>query len=42
MNPDGNILLIGADGGDSIYDKTEIVYQNGTSIQSFDLKYDTV
>ena len=38
VNPDGDILLIG--GGDSL-STTEIVYQNGTSIRSFDLKYDT-
>jgi len=37
INPDGDILLIG--GGSNT--TTEIVYQNGTSIRSFDLKYDT-
>jgi len=36
INPDRNILLIG--GG---LNTTEIVYQNGTSIRSFDLKYST-
>ena len=38
VTPDGDILLIG--GGYSPT-TTEIVYQNGTSIRSFDLKYDT-
>jgi len=38
INPDGDILLIG--GYDSLT-TTEIVYQDGTSIRSFDLKYDT-
>ena len=37
VNPDGDILLIGGSGGLST---TEIVYQDGTSIRSFDLKYD--
>ena len=38
--PDGGILLIG---GGSKYSEnnTEIVYQNGSSISSFDLKYST-
>jgi len=37
VNPDGDILLIGG-----LYSSTtEIVYQNGTSIRSFDLKYHT-
>merc|ERR1711973_736869 len=35
VNPDGDTLLIGGVNGDT----TEIVYQNGTSISSFDLKY---
>ena len=38
VNPDGDILLIGGEYSPST---TEIVYQNGTSIRSFDLKYDT-
>ena len=38
INPDGDILLIG---GSASLTTTEIVYQNGTSIRSFDLKYDT-
>ena len=38
VSPDGDILLIG---GDYSLTTTEIVYQNGTSIRSFDLKYDT-
>ena len=38
INPDGDILLIG---GQYSLTTTEIVYQNGTSIRSFDLKYDT-
>jgi len=38
INPDGDILLIG--GYDSLT-TTEIVYQDGTSIRSFDLKYNT-
>ena len=38
VNPDGDILLIG--GGGSLT-TTEIVYQDGTSIRSFDLKYNT-
>ena len=38
VNPDGDILLIG---GYYSLTTTEIVYQNGTSIRSFDLKYDT-
>ena len=37
INPDGDILLIG---GDLSLSTTEIVYQNGTSFRSFDLKYD--
>ena len=36
INPDGDILLIG---GAYSKNTTEIVYQNGTSIRSFDLKY---
>ena len=39
INPDGDILLIG--GGVTSKRTSEIVYQNGTSIRSFDLKYDT-
>ena len=39
INPDGDILLIG--GGVSPT-TTEILYQDGTSIRSFDLKYNTV
>ena len=35
-NQDGNILLIG---GSISPTTTEIVYQNGTSIRSFDLEY---
>ena len=38
INPDGDILLIGGSGS---LTTTEIVNQNGTSIRSFDLKYDT-
>ena len=38
VSPDGDILLIG---GVYSLTTTEIVYQNGTSIRSFDLKYDT-
>ena len=38
VSPDGDILLIG--GGGSLT-TTEIVYQDGTSIRSFDLKYNT-
>ena len=38
VNPDGDILLIG--GGYSPT-TTEIVYQDGRSIRSFNLKYDT-
>merc|ERR1719342_1888528 len=38
ITPDGDILLIG---GEYSLTTTEIVYQNGTSIRSFDLKYDT-
>ena len=38
VNPDGDILLIGGNGFSTT---TEIVYQDGTSIRSFDLKYDT-
>ena len=38
INPDGDILLIG---GRSSLTTTEIVYQNGTTIRSFDLKYST-
>ena len=38
INPDGDILLIG---GQYSLTQTEIVYQDGTSIRSFDLKYDT-
>ena len=38
INPDGDILLIGGSGS---LTTTEIVYQNGTGIRSFDLKYDT-
>ena len=37
INPDGDILLIGGSGS---LTTTEIVNQNGTSIRSFDLKYD--
>ena len=37
INPDGDILLIGGSGS---LTTTEIVYQDGTSIRSFDLKYD--
>ena len=39
VTPDGDILLIG---GFHNATTTEIVYQNGTSIRSFDLNYDTV
>ena len=38
VNPDGEILLIGGSGQSW---STEIVYQNGTTIRSFDLKYST-
>ena len=38
VNSNGHILLIG---GSYSPTTTEIVYQNGTSIRSFDLKYDT-
>ena len=38
VNSNGHILLIG---GDNSLTTTEIVYQNGTSIRSFDLKYRT-
>ena len=38
VTPDGDILLIG---GQYSNTTTEIVYQDGTSIRSFDLKYDT-
>ena len=38
VSPDGDILLIG---GYYSGTTTEIVYQNGTSIRSFDLKYNT-
>ena len=38
VSPDGDILLIG---GDYSPTTTEIVYQNGTSSRSFDLKYNT-
>ena len=38
VSPDGDILLIG---GSESPTTTEIVYQDGTSIRSFDLKYDT-
>ena len=38
VSPDGDILLIGGYYSDTT---TEIVYQNGTSIRSFDLKYKT-
>jgi len=34
--PEGDILLLGGDVGEKT---TEIVYQNGTSVRSFDLKY---
>merc|ERR1719342_744003 len=37
VNPDGDILLIGGSGS---LTTSEIVYQDGTSIRSFDLKYD--
>ena len=37
VSPDGDILLIG---GSYSKTTTEIVYQNGTSIRSFDLKYE--
>ena len=41
INPDGDILLIGGNtqGSDGSPNTTEIVYQDGTSIRSFDLKY---
>ena len=38
VTPDGDILLIG---GQYSNTTTEIVYQDGTSIRSFDLKYNT-
>ena len=38
MNEDGDILLIGGDDYASAY-TTEIVYQNGSNIRSFDLNY---
>ena len=38
VTPDGDILLIG---GQYSNTTTEIVYQDGTSIRSFDLKYYT-
>ena len=38
VNFDGDILLIGGWGSPTT---TEIVYQNGTSTRSFDLKYNT-
>merc|ERR1719348_343193 len=38
VSPDGDILLIG---DQYSLTTTEIVYQNGSSIRSFDLKYDT-
>ena len=38
INPDGDILLIG---GRYSLTTTEIVYPNGTSIRSFDLKFRT-
>ena len=38
VTPDGDILLIG---GYYSRTTTEIVYQDGTSIRSFDLKYNT-
>ena len=38
ITSNGDILLMG---GYSSPTTTEIVYQNGTSIRSFDLKYDT-
>ena len=38
VNPDGDILLIGGSGFSTT---TEIVFQDGTSIKSFDLKYTT-
>ena len=40
VTPDGDILLIGGFYSHSLT-TTEIVYQNGTSIRSFDLKYRT-
>merc|ERR1719342_927686 len=39
VSPDGDILLIG---GEYSKTTTEIIYQNGTSIRSFDLKYSTM
>ena len=39
VTPDGDILLIGGSGS---FATTEIVYQNGTSIRSFDPKYNTL
>ena len=41
VTPNGDILLIGGYGYE-VRTTTEIVYQNGTSIRSFDLKHDTV
>merc|ERR1719300_1471774 len=41
VNSDGDILLIGGYGSPGSPTTTEIVYLNGTSIRSFDLKYDT-
>ena len=37
--PDGDILLIG--GAKGSFTTSEIVLENGTSIESFDLKYQT-
>ena len=42
ITPDGDILLIGGGSYTSSIISTEIVYQNGTSIRSFDLKYKTL
>ena len=39
VTPDGDILLIGGGASPST---TKIVYQDGTSIKSFDLKYDSM
>ena len=39
VTPDGEILLIGGGGSPST---TEIVYQDGTCIKSFDLKHDSM
>jgi len=41
VNSDGDILLIGGYGSPGSPTTTEIVYLNGTSIRSFDLKYET-